>query len=299
MGNRANFVVVEKRDWRLYYAHCTGYRMLDALVGGPDFAVRYARAMEARWETDWVDPIWADGGAVIDLDQRRLLFFGDELMVEMAERRAMLKVLDVLWPAYEVCYAYDGTAELVDYVGANLPPIEWDRSPQIRLARKRNGLCHLVSVIDESGSLRFWPLWWRLSQAWHGPALLDKLPGAGLTRLKLNTIPEGGVHIDVGRKAVGEWHTFDSYGISRELPDLWPGWHTEAWGDGFEEQVSRCGSALRLPELDLGAAAASARAWIRKREPEAPYRAPGLPTGEWSRFTAACDALRADRAESA
>lgn len=53
MGNRANFVVVENSDWRLYYAHCSGYRMLDALVGGPDFAARYARAMEPRSETQW------------------------------------------------------------------------------------------------------------------------------------------------------------------------------------------------------------------------------------------------------
>lgn len=234
MGNRANFIVVENRDWRMYYAHRSGYRMLDAF-----------------------------------------------------------------WPGWAVSYAYDGVADLMDYVGAGAPSFEWDRSPQIRLARKRNGLCHLVSVIDGMGNLRFWPLWWRLSQAWHGPTLLKKLPGAGLTRLKLQTIPEGGVHIDIGRKAVGEWHTADTYGIVRELPALWSGWRTESWADRFEEQAHRCGSALRLPELDLGAAAARAGAWIRQREPDAPYRAPHPTPAEWDRFSAACDALRADEAASA
>lgn len=91
--------------------------MLDALIGGPDFAVLYARSMEPRSKTDWVDAGWADGGAVIDLDQRRMLFFGDELMTGIPERRAMLTVLDDLWPGYEIGYAYDGTAEIADYVG--------------------------------------------------------------------------------------------------------------------------------------------------------------------------------------
>ena len=33
MGNRANFVVVQDQDWRRYYAHWAGCRMLDALCG--------------------------------------------------------------------------------------------------------------------------------------------------------------------------------------------------------------------------------------------------------------------------
>lgn len=300
MGNRANFVVVENQDWRMYYAHCSGYRMLDALLGGPDFAVRYARAMETCPKTEWISADWADGGAVIDVDQRRLLFFGDELMVGIPERRAMLNVLDSLWPGYEIRYAYDGQSELAGYVGGDLRPISWRPDPHIRLARRRDSLCHVVSVVDASSTLRLWPLWWGdLSKAWHGPALLGKLPGRGLSRIRLGTIPEGGVHIDIARKLVGEWHTSDVMGICRKLPELWPGWHAESWGDGFEEQARRCGPAMQLPELDLAAAADRARAWIRQREPDAPYRAPHPDPGEWNRFAAACDALRSDRAESA
>ena len=124
-----------------------------------------------------VDPTWADGGAVVDLDRRRVLFFGEPLMVEMNERRALMGVLATVWPDYEICWAYDGTEELAGYVGAWLRPYEWDRQPTLKLARGRNHLCHLISVVDAEGQLRFWPLWWHLSKAWHGPALLEKLPG--------------------------------------------------------------------------------------------------------------------------
>lgn len=299
MGNRANFVVVKNQDWQLYYAHCTGYCMLDALIGGPGLALRYVAKLRPCAPDDWVDAGWADGGAVIDLDQRRLLFFGDELMTGIPERRAMLKVVDELWPGYEVRYAYDGTAEIAEYVGGQPRVHEWPKCPTTKLARNRKELCQVVSVLDPDGRLRLWPLGWTVSQAWHGPSLLDKLPGPGLTRLKLRTFPEGGVHIDIGRKAMGEWHTADTMGICRELPGLWQGWHTEAWADRFEEQARRCGSALKLPQLDLAAAADSVRSWIRKRASYAPYVTQWPTEAQWSRFSAACDALRADRVESA
>ena len=58
-------------------------------------------------------------------------------------------------------------------------------------------MCHLISVVAPESQLRFWPLWWHLSKARHGPALLDRLPGPGICRIKLGKIPEGGAHIDV------------------------------------------------------------------------------------------------------
>ena len=229
MGNRANIVVVEHHDWQLYYSHWAGCRILDALIGGPDLALRYARSLRPCTKSEWVDPAWADGGAVIDLDRRRLLFFGDELMVEMPLRRALLTVLAELWPGYEVGWAYDGTIELAGYVGAPLREYAWDKRPTVRLARDRNALCHLVSVVNAAGDLRMWPLWWHLSKAWLGPELLDALPGRGVRRLVLNKIPEGGTHIDMNRKTVGAWQTADTMGIFQALPDLWTGWQTECW----------------------------------------------------------------------
>jgi hypothetical protein len=329
MGNRANFVVVKDQDWQLYYSHWGGCRMLDALIGGADLALRYAQSLRRCAKDEWTCPTWADGGALVDLDQRRVLFFGDGLMVEMAERRAMMSVLADIWPGFAICWAYDGTAELAGYVGAELRPDPWDKQPKLRLARGRNHLCHLISVVDATGQLRMWPLWWHLSKVWHGPALIDKLPGRGVRRLTLGKVPEGGAHIDVRRKTVGAWQTADTMGIFQALPDLWSGWHAECWEDRYEEQVSRCGGALRVPELDLAAGIDSAQAWIHDRVFEsfadspagqivklagllAPV-APGFVVNddavadcavrpskaEWARFVDACHSLRTDHAESA
>jgi hypothetical protein len=329
MGNRANFVIVKDQNWQLYYSHWAGWRILDALIGGPELALRYAQSLRQCAKDQWVAPVWADGGAVVDLDRRRVLFFGDELMVEMPERRALMSVLAAAWPDYAICWAYDGIAELAGYVGAELPPSVWEKRPELRLAYDRNALCHLVSVVDAAGQVRMWPLWWHLSKAWHGPALMDRLPGRGVRCLTLGKIPEGGLHVDVTRKMVGAWQTADTMGIFQALPDLWSGWQTECWEDRFEEQALRCNGALRIPELDLVAGAGSAQARIRDRVFQsfadgpagqilelakllAPLR-PGFvvsddaladcavrPTeAEWAHFVEACDVLRTARAESA
>jgi hypothetical protein len=329
MGNRANYVIVKDGDWQLYYSHWAGCRMLDALIGGPELALRYAQSLRHCEKCEWTDPLWADGGAVVDLDRRRLLFFGDELMVGMAERRAMMTVLAAVWPDYAVGWAYDGTVELAGYVGAELPPDTSETRPPLELAHYRNALCHLVSVVDDADKVRMWPLRWDVSPSWHGPALIDKLPGRGVRRLTLGVIPSGGVHIDVSRKTLGAWQTADTTGVFQALPELWRGWQTECWEDRFEEQGLRCDGALRLPELDLSAGADSAQPWIRRRVFQsfadspasqiakiATWLAPIEPglvvsddaladsgvrptTAEWARFVGACDSLRTRHAESA
>lgn len=326
MGNRANFVVVENQDWQLYHSQWAGCRILDALIGGPELALRYARALRPRTKNEWIDPLWADGGAVVDRDRRQLLFFGDELMVDMVQRRAVLSVLDALWPDYAISWAYDGTAELAAYLGVTLPLDTWDEPPALRLADDPNTLCDLVSVVDTAGRLRMWPLWY-FGPAWYGPMLLAKLPGRGVARLTLGKIPAGGVHVDVGQKTVSTWQTADTTGIFRAIPGLWSGWQTECWQDRFEEQVLRCNGALRVPGVDLPAGASEVQAAIYHRvfQADSPAGrlvklakhlaavAPGILVGkaavadgaarpteaEWTRFVDACAELDSYQAESA
>lgn len=265
MGNRANLVIVENGQWQLYYDHWLGCRMLDALAFGPDFAVRYFSELRVCPPTDWTCPSWSDGGAVIDIDRHRLLFFGDELLCDMPIRRAMLAVMDAMWPDYSVGWAYGGTHELASYVGAER---KWDedlRGPDLKLAWGRKGLCHVVSVVDNDGCLRLWPLWWGVSSARHGAGLLELLPGKGLTRLRLGQIPVGGVHVDTPKRQIGVWYTDDPQNVFDRLPQLWPGWQTECWEDRYEEHVTRCDRALHVPALDLAAGVIAGQDWIRKR----------------------------------
>jgi hypothetical protein len=265
MGNRANLVIVEDGDWQLHYAHWAGCRMLDGLAFGPEHALRYIRSHRLCPNDEWTDPLWADGGALVDLDRRRMLFFGEELMSTMPERRAILEVLTKTWPDYAIGWAYGGTDELAAYVGAQR---RWhlgrDGQPP-KLARSREGLYQLVSIVGFDGKVRLWPLWWGYSVGWQGPSLQHALPGKGVSRMRRDMIPESGVHIDVPKQQVGAWVTTEARGLGDLLAGRWSGWQTEFWEDRYEEQLSRCDGALRVPELDVSAGVTEALNWVQKR----------------------------------
>ncbi len=179
MGNRANIVLVNHDGWQLRYSHWAGCRMLDAVLAGPAMATRY---ILARNTSDfWTCELWSDGGLLLDLVERRLLFFGEEIMTTMNERRAMFEVLKAVWPGYSIAWAYGATAEIAAYVGAPLLLRDSASEPELKLATDPDRLHHLVTVA-QGGQLRAWPLWWGSSAAWHGPRLLDMLPTVGGVR---------------------------------------------------------------------------------------------------------------------
>lgn len=322
MGNRANIVLVDQDGWQLRYAHWAGCRILDALLAGPELATRYILA-QATSEF-WTDELWSDGGLLVDLVEHRVLFFGEELMTTMNERRAMFKVLRILWPGYTISWAYGATAEIAAYVGAPTPLRDSPSEPELTLATDIDRLHHLVTVIDRIGRVRAWPLWWGSSAAWHGPKVVDLLPGAGQPALRLGIVPESGIHVDVPNKTLGVWVTNPIPGLLRWLPRLWPGWRAEFWEDRYEEQLRRCGSHVTAPALDIDAGVREAQSWLQKRVFQSHADSPagrieglaallaadGLPSpevnpatrsdagerpgpAEWERFERACAAVRA------
>jgi hypothetical protein len=202
---------------------------------------------------------------VLDLDECKLLFFGDELMATMNERRAMFEVLAIMWPGYSILWMYDGAAELAAYVDASSPLRDRPSRPELLLAEDTADLHHLVTVIGDDGGLRAWPLWWGSSAAWHGPELIDMLPSAGQHAVTLGMLPESGIHIDLPDKSLGVWLTTPAPGLLRWLPQLWPGWRIELWGDRYEEHLVRCGPSVTAPELDITSGIIQAESWLRQR----------------------------------
>jgi hypothetical protein len=321
MGNRANIVLVDRDGWQLRYSHWGGCRLLDALIAGPSMAKSYILAQQEG--EFWTDELWADGGLVLDLVEHRLVFFGEEIMTTMNERRAMFEVLALLWPGYSISWAYDATAEIAAYVHHDLHVCEQPSQPELILAADTSHLHHLVTVVGEDGAFRAWPLWWGSSAAWHGTQLTDILPGVGRETLSLQTIPESGVHVDVPDKTLGVWLTNPIPGLFRWPPHLWPGWHIECWDDRYEEHLFRCGPAIIAPALDTISGVDSAESWLRRRVfqsyGESPagnlrklatllgmseadtrpdevgiFRKGEQPTGqEWARFEHACAQVRA------
>jgi hypothetical protein len=258
MGQRANLILVEGEDYELYYCHWCANGLDRDLFWGPEHAVSFIRQQKRMGEEGWLDDIWAEGGAVVDPGKKVLLLFGGEsVRFDVPLRRIYMELLRAVWNGREVRWAYEGIADLADYVGYPrervLSKEVEDPFTDLDLPEKRDWTDTMGSVAFEEGALRFFPL-----QAEAPNYLFSGLPltdiarkERGVERFDLDEwTPESltsGFHIDVSRRSVEFWTASEQPGIEARLKRCWPGWDVLWHQDRFEFQIERAGGLLRLP----------------------------------------------------
>ncbi|MFJ5219424.1 hypothetical protein ACIP98_32555 [Streptomyces sp. NPDC088354] len=286
MGDRANVVVVRENGTHELYR--TGWAVgidLDLLDGPSALLAMLPELHQDGW---WLDDIMAQGGILLDLGRKILLFFAWEgPSAELRHRAAAFDLIRAAWPGWEVRRLYDGAAELREHVGLD---------PEYVRRRDRDlSLAPLLAPGDEDLA---WPdpggvvitvgtdRCHVASDCFDHPvregiALLDRLaeaPGHGVCRLHVNS----GIHLEPERRALG-WWTLWSSPHAYQIPDLWPGWTVEFWQDDWERHVRACGrfspapfddgEEARATVLALAGERRAARAAHRAR----PTRLPAAP----------------------
>jgi hypothetical protein len=118
MGQRANYVVFENGKYRLFYSHWAANTIDRDLFWGPRAALTFIRQQREMSPDDWLDDVWCEGGAVVDLDGRILTFFGGEdVIYEIPLRRLYLRFLSKSWEDWQIRWAHEGIADLADAAG--------------------------------------------------------------------------------------------------------------------------------------------------------------------------------------
>ncbi|WP_412517666.1 hypothetical protein K8Z49_04525 [Actinomadura madurae] len=259
MGARANYVLIDADGLSLHYSHWGADGVCSALVAGPEAARRFIAAQHrcADPARDWLDDRWAEGGAVVDHTARRLVFYGDQLMLEIPCKRAFLALLGLTWPGWTVRWAYDGIGDLAAAAGFDRSlvrsPDRDERAVPEETETDPDDMHHLLTVRTAEG-ITVYPLYWELHTAWQGPGLADRPPAGGLPRRDLGTVPVSGLHVDVPARTAGAWVGASCTGLVPALEELWPGWRVEFWEDRYEEQLARCEGAVTVPARDPVAA---------------------------------------------
>jgi hypothetical protein len=277
MGARANFVLIDADGVRLHYSHWGADMVCSALAAGPAPAARFIAAQHRCDDPgrDWLNDVWAEGGAVVDRTSLRLVFYGDQLTLDLPCKRAFLALLAETWPGWTVRWAYDGIGDLAAAAGldrsAVREPDEDERLPPEEAVADLDDEVHLLTVRTAEGCTAY-PLGWYVHTAWQGPALLDRLPAGGLPRLDLSEIPASGLHVDADARTAGVWLRGSGTGLVPALGGLWPGWRVEFWEDRYEEHLARCGGAVTAPGADLAAALDEVVAALGARRGDDPVR---------------------------
>ncbi|MGW8359985.1 hypothetical protein ACWGK1_05380 [Streptomyces wedmorensis] len=253
MGDRANVIVV--RENGTYELYRTGWAVgidLDLLDG---LEVVLAMLPELRQDDWWLDEGMAQGGVLLDLGQKVLLFFAWEgPSTELRHRAATFELIRTAWQGWKVRWLYDGAAELRKYVG--LDP-EYVRRPGSVLSTAPflapddedlagpdpGDVVVTVGTVGTVGTAGTDHCHVASGAFDHpvreGVSLLDRLadaPEHGVCRLHMNS----GIHLDPERHRLG-WWSLASSTQAYEIPKLWPGWTVEFWQDDWERHVRASG----------------------------------------------------------
>ncbi|UFS97174.1 hypothetical protein [Nocardia huaxiensis] len=263
MGALARFVLIDDSGVRRYHSRWGADRVCATLIGGPDAATREIETdvLQRGPLRDWQPDTWTEGGAVVDHTARQLIWFGDQLMYDLPTKQVFAELLRRTWPGWNVRWAYGGVQDLIAAVdvdrdharfhsgdGPVLPDAVIDPGPGDPSFDSGIVAFHLLTVTTRHG-LRIYPLDPFTHAAWQGPALLDRLPAGGVAALELPDLPWSGVHVDAVDRSIGVWLSRPGGGLVHSLPALWPGWRIACWEDRYQEQIARCGEALRPPWL--------------------------------------------------
>jgi len=109
MGQRANLITFENGEYTLRYDHWCANRLDKILFWGVSYALDYFDAQERVGEEGWLDEVWAEGGAMLDLDKKHLLWWGGEdVLFDLPLRRVYLKLQEKNWNGWTIEWAYRG-----------------------------------------------------------------------------------------------------------------------------------------------------------------------------------------------
>lgn len=256
MGQRANLIIVEGGQYELYYDHWCANSLDAYLFWSADQAIAFFRSHEQQEPDWWLDNIWCEGGAVIDLDKSVLLWFGGEdICYDIPTRRLFLELMQKNWSGFQVLWADEGIANLADYVGYGrhkvLAPFnekEIFDTAKIRdmffPAEKNNYWDCVLTIRNRKNEIEIYTVCVAAclqEVLFFGADMLTLREGAKM-RTEYVARPEdendlhAGIHIDLLKKEIHLWRCFEEVLDIQRLQSVWPGYNIYDHQDQFEIQ---------------------------------------------------------------
>lgn len=206
------------------------------------------------------------GAAVIDLDNKHLLFFGGEnLATDILLRKLYIKLLHKTWHGFSIQWAQNGTADIANYLGFQLNK-EYYKLPSTPL-RLTNQIikkfftnispseCEGILTIQANEFLYIYPFCgYSRDILLAGERIMEC--ASGVTPLEQYIFEYDpcrpheflsiGIHLIPAKKELFYWND-NPYEIRSEwVEQCWPGWSVRYWGDAFENHLQYTGDRLKL-----------------------------------------------------
>lgn len=257
MGQRANFVICRNKDWQLYYDHWCANRLDIELFWGASNAAAFIeqrKPLENR--NDWLNEVWCEGGAVLDYDNKRLLWFGGEdILYDIPLRRAFLALMLSQWSGWKVQWASGDIAEIGAYldfpVEKFLVKSEPDDSEALKLNTEYPEDNNILLTVREQNRVTATQICGDNESLELGASQLEHiLSYPRTTALEwVGEMPQGGIHLDVDNLTLHYWFAWPISDLERRIARKWPTWQCTNLESYFEKQLALADTVnIQLPE---------------------------------------------------
>lgn len=262
MGQRANLVIVKQDGYDLYYNHWCANTLPRDLFWGPEHAISFIQTQNKVEQTDWLDDIWAEGGAVIDEAKKLLLFYGgEEEQSNIPYRRLFLELMQRVWGEWEIQWAHEGIVDLAEYVGVPREKVLAGKdddliSADLEPPEEKEWVDTIASIRFEDEDVLIFPLYGGIEGCLlHGAELLRNCNKSfGYKQFNIDEwtsdFPSSGFHIDAMEQRIEIWHGDEFSNIIHRLKEKWPGWEIREHNDQFEMHAQITAGALQFPKVD-------------------------------------------------
>lgn len=261
MGQRANLILVRNGAYALYYSHWCANRLPTDLFWGEEYAVQFIEMQSRVDESGWLDDVWAEGGAVLDLDKKKLILYGGEVIkYDIPLRNLYLNLIGKVWHGWDIEWAHEGIIDLATYVGYPkekvLTSSEDDiYGPSLAPPEEKNWVDTVASVKFSQTELLLFPLCGGVDVfLLYGPDLINKIDKSyGYKRITLDEwshdFPVGGFHIEILSRRLEFWHANDIPNISHRLQAKWSGWEVIDHYSHYETQYKSTNGLLQFQDI--------------------------------------------------
>lgn len=262
MGQRANLVIVHHGQYKLYYNHWCANTMPQHMFWGPVPTQTFIELQEQVTSNDWLDDVWAEGGVMMDMDRKHVLFYGGEdILYDMQLRNYFIKLMAIPWRGWSIAWAEEGIADLAQYVG--VPPEIILSKPSHTMPKTFapvtiTFLTGVATVrLPDQTSLLFLLDSDLNSYFLQGETLIQNLnPAYSYTSLNWKEIeynyelPTIGLHIDIAACKLSFWHAEAMPGFLQRVKASWAGWDVSRFTDHYHSQLAVTGEQLQIEERD-------------------------------------------------
>lgn len=216
-----------------------------------------------------MNDIWAEGGILLDIDGRALLFFGGEnIRFSPPWQRIFLRMVRRVWPGWSVAWAGRGIVGIAEYPGVakflRIDPSTLIKSNErvtdqpfaeakIRNPRENPWVSTVITVTWEDRRVCDYTFDSALDgYLLFGPCLLDVLRERETDDLPReesddDSLPREGAYINTVSRAMWVWHYNPVYSAKLErIEQIWPDWSVNEHSEGLGRQVALSGRSPAL-----------------------------------------------------